>query len=716
MFNQNYSANSLPINMTSRLHKNLYKGLLVAMALSSGVAQANNNTPENNAAIDTYSAEFFHEFSPQTLYDMLEKTPGANSIMVAMNNAEQSRGFGSSGDQILINNKRISGKENSIQKELSNIQARDVDYIELIRGTRSDLDVQSNGLIINVVLKQTIDSSVLWTLAGIKAEGISAKPEFSVVYSAAAGDLKYRLGLNYSMSPTNLWIKDYFSAPDKTLTDTKIGNRHNWYQQDQLTAKVEYSATPQTAVQVSALYEKNYIDAEFISTHDMWTLNQRDKFVLVFDNDREKWEVSGDISHQLNAKNHLKLLFISNELTATDDLARLFILEDDSRSPNYTLPRHYTAKENVLRGNWKHQLDNRHSFDSGLELAINSRDEKLQFDSQINAPYRSTEINDIEEARYEGFVHYNFAASPALNIQGSLVFERSTMDVATNYLLETDTRNQVASASTRTFNYLKPRFNVRYDFDDTHQLRFNLQRTVSQLNLDDFVPGFNREETRLEETNPNLKPEVRDELSFTFEKQWQTANGSISVTPYYHRISDLITEIPLVAHSGSGNIDDAKEYGVALNSNFDLNAIGLSNTVISVEHTWRNSQMIHPFTGQSTEIESLSDNNWNLKIDQNEILPGLSVSVSVNQQSDYKYSRFDYQASRTQDPIASATVDYKINQSLKIRLLAENLLQRKSTLNRVRYPGLFTANEPSRYERRTYDRTPRYTLTLTGQF
>lgn len=690
---------------------------IAAFALTLGVSSANaQNTTAKNAAIDTYNADFYTTFSPQTLYDMLEKTPGANSIIVAMNNADQSRGFGSSGDQILINNKRVSGKENSIQKELTNIQAKDVDYIELIRGTRSDLDVQSNGLIINVVLKQHIESSVLWSVGSIKAEGISEKPEFSIVYSAAQGDLKYRLGVNHSVSPTNLSIIDYYHAPDKSHTDTKTGNRRNWYKQDQFTGKLEYNPSSRTALQISGLYEKNYIDAEFLLIHDKWSANAQETTVLVFDNDRKKWELSGDINHQVDAKNNLKLLFISNELTATDDLARLFVADDQNRTPDYTLPRHYTATENVLRGNWKHQLDSRHSFDSGLEMAINRHDENLQFDSQTNAPYLSTEINDIEEKRFETFVHYNFSISSKLNLQASLIHERSTMDVATNFSLISDTNTQASSQSSRTFNYFKPRLNIRYDLDDVYQVRFNLERTASQLNLDDFVPGFNRDEIRLEETNPNLKPEVRDELSFTLEKQWLTSAGSISITPYYHRISDLITEIPLTKHSGAGNIDSAKEYGLTLNTNFDLREIGLENTLISLGHTWRRSQMIHPFTGKSSDIENLSDSDWNLKIDQNEILPGLSLSASISRQSDYYYSRFDYQASSLRDFIGEASLDYKINQHLKIRLLAESLFNRQSEIERVRYPGLFTDNEPSRFEQRTYERTRRYTLTLTGQF
>ncbi|MCJ8319064.1 MAG: TonB-dependent receptor plug domain-containing protein [Colwellia sp.] len=667
-------------------------------------------------AVERYNADFFMAFSPQTLYDILENIPGANSLIVAMNNAAQSRGFGSSGDQILINSKRVSGKENNIQKELVNIQAQDVDYIELIRGTRSDLDVQSNGLVINVVLKKHIEPSILWSLGGIKTSGLKAKPEFSAVYSAGMGDLKYRFGFSHNLSPTYLTITDQYTSPDQLHTDTYSRIRRNWYKVDQLSGKLEYTPSAYTVLQFNALLEKNTIDSDYTTSHENWLTSEQDKNAILFDYDRDKWELSGDISHQLNDQNQLKLLFISNSLDADDQMSRVLLLENSEVKPDYQLPRLYTATENVLRGNWKHQLNSRHSFDSGLEMAVNSLKENLQFISQSQTAYHSTEINDIQETRYEAFVHYNFTVTANLNLQSSLVYERSTMDVATDFVLVSETNDEVKNQSSRTFSYLKPRLNIRYDINDIYQMRFNYERTVSQLNLNDFVPGFNREETRLEETNPDLKPEMRDEFSFSVEKQWLNSNGRLTLTPYYHQISDLITEIPLAQRSGDGNVDKATEYGVALDTHFSLGTIGLDQTLISIGYTWRRSQMIHPFTGEKTDIERLSNNEWNVQLNQNELLPGLSFSLTLAKQSAYQSSRFDYQGNLSKDVTANIFFDYKINQYLKLRFQGDHLLNRTSVLHRTRHTGLYTETDILRYEQRSYQRAPRYSLSLTGQF
>ncbi|PAJ75234.1 hypothetical protein CJF42_06180 [Pseudoalteromonas sp. NBT06-2] len=130
-------------------------------------------------------------FEPQTLYDILEKTPGANRLLNSMNNTSQNRGFGSVGDQILINSKRMSGKENNIANELDNIQAKDIDYIELIRGARSDLDVQNNGL-------------------------------------------------SHTVNPTELSSSEQFISPEQTHTQTNTRIRENLYKEIQLSTKLEY--------------------------------------------------------------------------------------------------------------------------------------------------------------------------------------------------------------------------------------------------------------------------------------------------------------------------------------------------------------------------------------------------------------------------------------------------------------------------------------------
>ena len=113
---------------TSRLLKLSVVATALTLFFNSQASCANDDVSSNTAAnIDTYDESFFTPFSPQNLRDILEKIPGANNLLLAMNNNNETRGFGSSGEQILINRQRVSGKGNSIKSELDNIQAKDVD-------------------------------------------------------------------------------------------------------------------------------------------------------------------------------------------------------------------------------------------------------------------------------------------------------------------------------------------------------------------------------------------------------------------------------------------------------------------------------------------------------------------------------------------------------------------------------------------------------------
>lgn len=664
---------------------------------------------------DKFDALFYVKYAPQTLYDMLQNTPGANSLLIELERSSQSRGFGSSGDQILINSQRLSGKANSIDKELENIQARDVDYIEVIRGTNSDLAVQSKGIVVNVILKETNDNSLLWTIGAEKVDYQSPKFMGSAFLSARDGGLKYRVGLAQEASPYSV-IRDekhQLANGQQSLASKYVEVR------DLITrranGKVEYQLSTNTDIQINALYEKFYMDRT-VDKSTSFLLTNSEKFdSTLYDYDRDKWEIGGDVNVKLSDHNEFRLLFISNETDALEQLWFNSAETKQGQSLVYQLPREYVTSENILRSNWKYTLNDNHSFDSGVELAINKRNEELELIREMSN-YHSVEANDIKETRYEAFINYNYTISADLNLQSSLIYEKSTMEVDTQIQITGDNTSQVQDGSSRTFNYLKPRVNLRYDLSDIYQLRLNYEKTVSQLSLHDFVPWYNQFEERLEQVNPNLKPEERDEYSITLERKWQETAGSISLSPYYHNISELITEIPLGERSSNGNLHSAKEYGVSLKTNFGLDYFGFNNTLISASYTWRDSEMTDPFTGEKTPIERTAQNLWDLKINQNEVLPGLSFSASLSNKTPYIFNYYSYRGKLTSDLTLNAYVDYKINEQFKLRLSGEELLNQKYTVYKDRYQGNVATTDFLRHEARENEFSPEIALTLTGQF
>ena len=153
--------------MTSAFsHKRLPLVLCMAAALltvSSNLAVAQDQPTTGDDSTVTYPASYFDQYDPFSVNDMLDRIPG---ISVARGNGggggnqggpgssggSNRRGLGAGGDQILINGRRIAGKDNQGNSQLSRIPANQLNYIEIIRGTSGDLDVRGGNQVINIVL------------------------------------------------------------------------------------------------------------------------------------------------------------------------------------------------------------------------------------------------------------------------------------------------------------------------------------------------------------------------------------------------------------------------------------------------------------------------------------------------------------------------------------------------------------------------------------
>ena len=93
----------------------MYKQLLTAALLGSAALLPLSSlaqTSEDQSVV-AYDKEYFVKYAPSTLLEMLQRVPGVQAILDAnrrvggtQRGGQQERGFGSGGDQILINNTR----------------------------------------------------------------------------------------------------------------------------------------------------------------------------------------------------------------------------------------------------------------------------------------------------------------------------------------------------------------------------------------------------------------------------------------------------------------------------------------------------------------------------------------------------------------------------------------------------------------------------------
>jgi outer membrane receptor for ferrienterochelin and colicins len=106
-----------------------------------------------------YPASFFAPYNPNSASDMLDRIPGVSiGGGRGRGGGGGSRGLGTSGD-LLINGQRLAGKDNSPRSQLNRIAAREVERIEIIRGTSAELDVRGSAQVINIVLVEAASRS-----------------------------------------------------------------------------------------------------------------------------------------------------------------------------------------------------------------------------------------------------------------------------------------------------------------------------------------------------------------------------------------------------------------------------------------------------------------------------------------------------------------------------------------------------------------------------
>lgn len=71
-----------------------------------------------------------------------------------------------------------------------------MERVEIIRGASSDLDVQSQGLVVNIIMNETDSaSSTFWKAGGRLSEGYLFSPEFQVSHNASKGKFDYIVGI-----------------------------------------------------------------------------------------------------------------------------------------------------------------------------------------------------------------------------------------------------------------------------------------------------------------------------------------------------------------------------------------------------------------------------------------------------------------------------------------------------------------------------------------
>ncbi len=715
-------------------------GLLASASLAlvcAGAAQAQTSSGRSAPPAEgkqSYDQAYFAPYRVQNAEDMLRRVPGVAAIVDAASPTTQTRGFGSGGDQILLGGKRMAAKGQILQT-LRRIPAANVERIELIRGTSADIDVQSEGVVVNIVLKSGARA------AGAGSYEVNYRFDdrgFSTVdgllsYSNSLGRLSYVLGVE-----TNDWsipgttpaggfgdysrrfrdeVYYYPSGGPQELRPQHWSRRHK---KKIFTANLVYDFASGDQFRFNALFQP--LPIREIDRTDYTTLSAAGAVTgagLEYHQrnlHNEQLALGSELQKRLGPGSLTVLGLFTRATTETSDFRtrtpRGGLLTEVSRSG-----LDQRTVEGIFRSSYAAPIARGQQLTVGGEIAQNTLTQDLGFffdrdrDGRLEPIAIPTSHARVREVRGEAFAVHDWQITPQLSLESTLSVEAST--ITTNY----------PAIPKHSYRFLKPRLDLRYTPTPRDRWRVKAERTVSQLDFNNFVPTYNVAIDRIDFGNPEIQPQKTWVYEVGFEHRLAGDGGTLEGRVFYQDIRDLIDRGPLgpsvagLPQSAPINIDHARLYGVELKASVRLTALGLPNAQVNTRLLRQFSRVEDPFTQLDRKLKDPWNREFSFGFRHD--LTALGASYGVNYldtggpQVTSDIRNFD---DYRRGPRVDAFFEKALPNRFSVRVEAYNLTRSHEFLNRALYRVSQADGALVRLQSFEEVRDRRFAIRLRGKF
>jgi len=672
-----------------------------------------------DGATVTYEAEFFEPYTVVSAADMLRWVPGGSALLPdnrRRRGQQEKRGFGSGGDQVLINGKRISGKSNDIGSAMQRIQASIVSRIEVIRGTTAGLDVRSEGTLINVVLTEEVSGgSGSWQLhSGFYGDS----PEYDglVSYSNTAGKLNYLVSAElgpYNRGGQEDRFEEFFTPDTNTLFEQRYIDKPQLEQEIVLNTSGSWSFDNGDVLNLNARIADK--EEEEDETTFVTVVGDPDTEILLNRSleNRQNWEIGGDVENRIGTNGTLKTRLIYSNKTGD---------ESEFVSLSSTVPGNVPAEslvltdefetESIIRTSYGWPLTASQNLELGLEGAKNTLEKDVRLfevlpDGSLEPIDVFNSDSDVEENRYEFFSTHFWQMREDIALESGLNFEYSKIE-----------QSGVDVDNARSFTYIKPRFDLRWDRNSMTQLRGSLERTISQLDFGDFVATFDSEDDQVDAGNPDLEPEKAWEYKFTYERRLADDAGVLEAQVFYNDIEDHIDKIAATdVISAPGNIGDATLYGVRLKGSWRLAPIGLEGAVIDLTYKWQDSETTDPFTGEKRVMRFKPHNAYSVRFRHDIAAWRINYRIDVDWWGEREQHDITFRdVNNSLVANINASFQYRLTDNLLLWFDSRFVVDSHHQRVRERFAGNIADDNLLRTEVRDQYRRTEYIVGLRGQF
>jgi len=688
--------------------------LVVVLLLSStGFTQQSNTV--------SYPAEYFQQWNPVTVADMIDRIPG---ITVALetnssNRSQNDRGLGS-GENILINGQRLSGKDNEARDQLARIAFEQVERIEIIRGTSSDLvGVRNQGQIVNIVTNSLNELSVTMAASATRYQDGNLEPGASLFFNGSYGNLDYRIGMESDpqyevLDSIEESVNGDFSAND-IRTFRQVTDQTN----QAINGNLAYNINGNQTFTLNLLYQDadppRNLERTILQFGAVSPVVRREQ--EIYDATRSNWELGADYNISFSDDSQFQFISINNQLDEDTLRDRYLVAADDSRLRDLSLRNKSVNTERIYRGVYTRPVSEGHNLELGLERARTILATQLDL-SRLNPISNElvevavpNALSEIEEIRYEGFVVHHWQLNPRMKLESTLLYEVS----------EISQTGEIEKS--RDFDFIRPKLDYRFDITPGLQFQLSLEKFVAQLSFADFAANTDpRDEERdTVAGNPELRQQQSWRYTANLEYRFLEGRGVFSARAWYWDVTDAIGRVdatrpgePLV--SAAGNIGDGEVRALQINASYRFTP----NLLISGTSLMRASEATDPFLGITRRLVPNDRGYQSIAVRHN--LPQWNLNYGIDYLDAPQGNRPLYDINRIDHLDSREDLSFFVERNSigRMNLLARfdirNSLDRGMCSDRFRFNDRLSVGVITEVERRCNERGSQYVLQLRGTF
>jgi len=590
---------------------------LLAQAASAAVA-----APPQSSGVVSYSQAFFAAQNPNSADDMIQRLPG-----FSLDTGDNVRGFEGAAGNVLIDGQRPASKSDNLETILARIPASKVERIDVIRGGAPGIDMQGKTVIANVITKKGGAIRGLLAMSGYRIGDGRTFPGLRAEASGALpGDRTWEVALRGGGGPDDgvgpgvSSVRFANGSPTQQIRIATHGDDSNWAATGAFETPLLGGRFRINGLYAPEKFKEPETDTVIAPAPDVQRFN--------FLQRTHDTELGGRFTRGFGADTNLELVALHSTRHRTVDSTSLV----DGSASDFFNDRH--SSETIGRAVLKRRFGQTLSLEAGAETADNKLDSLTRFTvDAVDQGLPAANVR-VEEKRSEAFLKAAWRPTAAWVVDGGIRYETSDISSAGDVVLA------------KTLQFAKPRLTVSWTPVPATQLRMRLERTVGQLDFNDFVASSNLTSSLgVTAGNPDLNPEQAWVSEIAVEQQlWKGA--SLLLTGRHFKLTDVNDRGPVFAADGTvfdrpTNIGSGTKDELVLDFTLPFDRLGWKGALLKGEVLKRWSSVIDPTTHEQRDISFLHPTDWNASFSQD--LPDQHLNLGVDffggfRQTSYRFN------------------------------------------------------------------------------